>query len=304
MTKRPTFANPLARRNEMMQLVESFKEVPTLPASALRVMRLATDLESSAQELTQTISADQALAARVLRVVNSAYYGFSARVATISHAVVILGFQNVKNLAIGASVSELFVLRSKDFDILRLWEHSCAVAGASKLVACASGLREAEESYVGGLLHDIGKVVLANKFERDVSMATELAEREGIPFHLAEEKTYAWNHALIGAKLATSWNLAPCLRLAIGCHHSLPQAAPHAAVACAAHLGNWLAIRAGYTSGFSRDDERLQSEALTTLKLGSDDVTRLTVDYERARRDVEQLTAILQLRDSGPAEAA
>ena len=142
--------------------VERLEGLPTLPSVANSLISLTNSPQTSATEVGDLISKDQALTSRVLKLVNSAYYGFPKQITTVNHAVVILGFSRVKNIVLAASV---FGIRSQDqpqkFDALAFWRHCLGAAISARTLARELHRGEPEESFVCGLLHDIGKLVLA-----------------------------------------------------------------------------------------------------------------------------------------------
>ena len=157
----------------LIDLVESrIREIPTLPMIANRVLVLLNNPKSSASDLEKVIKHDQALAARVLKIVNSAYYGFPRRITTVGQGIVILGYQAIKDLVLSVSIAELFRVREKGkiFDRTALWEHSVGVAVGAQLLARRASLPMEDEAFIAGLLHDIGVVIL------DQCLTTEFDE--------------------------------------------------------------------------------------------------------------------------------
>ena len=224
--------------------IKAIKSLPTLPAVAQKVSKMAENDATSAGQLARIIASDQALSGRVLRLVNSSFYGFPGRISSISNAVVLLGFDVVKSLIISVSVFEMM-----EKGIIGLWEHSLGCALASRLLAQQIPGSDPEEISVAGLLHDIGKVIYSTQLSETHTEIKTLIEEKKIIFYAAENQIQQMNHCDIGAWLAESWNLPATLREPIACHHT-PQRATHARLATAiVHLADFLTRAVGFGSG-------------------------------------------------------
>lgn len=242
-----TMGNP----EKLQQLVQTVRDLPALPEVVVRVMRLAEDPRSDAQSIARVIATDQAMAARVLKLANSAFYGLPRRVSTLSEAVVILGFRTIKNLAIAASTFELLNREIAGYWLQRgeLWRHSLACAIGAQLIAQRVHLPVTEEAFVAGLLHDIGKVAI-NLFVREqFDQIMQCALRDRIPFVEAEQAVLGFNHATAGALIAEKWNLPPSLVSVIRYHH-LPSRTPEPDILVSVvHLADILSITLGIGIG-------------------------------------------------------
>ena len=209
--------NPTELRNR----IEQVGDLHTLPHV---VQRLATMIGSptvSAEEIGMIIEKDQVLAAKVLRLANSPFYGFPSRIGSVSHAVIVLGFNVVKGLTLCASALTIM----KDAGMDQLWRHSLGVAITAKLLATRLDIKNPEELFVSGLLHDIGKVVLYVKWP-DVgnSIKEALNTRTDHSLFDVEQELTGLSHAEIGGCLASAWHLPVTLREPILYHHNPTQA--------------------------------------------------------------------------------
>lgn len=198
-------------------LKRTIDSLPCLPPTVDKIQRAVADPEVSMQEVAQTINLDPVLAAKVLRVVNSAAFGFPGRVNTVLLAVTLLGLREIYMIVVVSAVHDLFE-RSLHFDYKRFWKRSLQCAVACKSTAEASGERRSARYYTAGLLLDIGQVALAEavptlygKINQDVPYPELLA---------AEEETLGLSHAEAGYLLAKHWNLPPELAVPIRFHHS------------------------------------------------------------------------------------
>ena len=209
--------NPTDLRNRIEQL----GDLPTLPHVVQRLATMISRPTVSAEEIGTIIEKDQVLAAKVLRLANSPFYGFPSRIGSVSHAVIVLGFNVVKGLTLCASALTIM----KDAGMDQLWRHSLGVAITANLLATKLEIKNPEELFVSGLLHDIGKVVLYVKWP-DVGNSIKDALKTCADRSLfdVEQELTGLSHAEIGGYLAGAWHLPITLREPILYHHNPIQA--------------------------------------------------------------------------------
>lgn len=201
-----------------------------LPETAARVLRLADDPYVTMARLAEVISTSPELCARILRIVNSAFYGFPGEVRSIQHATTLMGLESVRNVTIAASLTRMFQGRplSTKFSPRDIWSHSLSVAAASRLLASATRPALADEAFLAGMLHDIGLMV---ELQLDrTKLASLLAIIESgtcTDIVAAEEATFGASHQDFGAALLTAWNLPTTMSLTAQYHHR-PHALPAA----------------------------------------------------------------------------
>lgn len=205
--------------------IDRLSEIPTLPSILLEVSRLLQDPDATSQQLARLIEKDQAITAKILRLVNSAFYGCQSRISDVNSAVVLMGFNTVRNAIISISVIKAFakIKDMEQFKVEDFWRHALAVAITSRHMALKFNKSVADESFVAGLIHDIGKVILSQWFRDLFVDIWNLARKTGIPFIEAENALSPLNHAQIGSHLANKWKLPRDFAEAIRQHHS-PQA--------------------------------------------------------------------------------
>ncbi len=195
------------------------KCLPPIPRTLLLLLEAIQNETTSAGDLEKLILHDQALAAKVLQVANSAYYGRCGKIITISRAVVTLGFHEVQNICLCALLMEHFHIRG---DTQReqelMWQHSFAAAALARGLAQWRPWINNEEAYVLGLLHDLGRMVLMIHLPEDYSQIRTMAREQRIPDYLAEEK-YGMPHTLVGKWLATKWHLPSVYQKVMEYHH-------------------------------------------------------------------------------------
>ena len=195
--------------------VENISALPTIPSVLKRLSVIIENPTVSLNEITAFVSQDPALTSKILKMVNSAIYGFPGRISSVSHAIMLLGLNVVKGLLLGVSVFEVM---QKAMGGLR--EHSLACAVTARIIAQRKGLKEPEEVAVAALLHDIGKVILALEFPKEYEAALNHAVQKGVTIYEAERLIFSESHAMIGFWLAEKWRFPRNLTEVIEHHHS------------------------------------------------------------------------------------
>lgn len=256
---------------KLQELVSRIENVPTLPQVVGRIMAATQDPKTSAEDVNKIILADQALTAKILKLVNSAFYGFPRKIGTITEAVVILGFGTIRNLAITASVFHSFGKQGKGkFDREAFWKHCTGVGAVSRIVARKLNLPNREDVFVAGLLHDLGKVVLDQYFHKDFLVALNLVEQRGCSLYEAEKEIFGVSHAEVGRWLAEHWNMPEFLTLAIGYHHEPEKASEEYSIVPLVHIANSVARYKGIGNGGDSTKPPIRKEALARLSFKKD----------------------------------
>ena len=208
---------------DLRRRIEQVGELPTLPHVVQKLASMIGRPNVSAEEIGALIEKDQVLSAKVLRLANSPFYGFPSRIASVAHAVVVLGLSVVKGLTLCATAFDMM----KNAGMNDLWRHSLGDAMTAHILGAKTGMKNPEEVFVGGLLHDIGKVVLYVKWPdvgKQITAATKDSARSRMD---TERELFDVTHADVGGWLATAWHLPTSLREPI-LHHHLPSAAQEA----------------------------------------------------------------------------
>jgi len=202
----------------IFDLLKDCKELSSLPQILAEVIRVTDDEESTAGDIADVILKDPPLSARILRVVNSPYYGPVRGISTINQAVVTLGIRAVKALALSTSLYKLFDTGTQIVDRVRFWRHSLEVAIACREIANACSYKPSEEAFVAGLMHDIGILILEANFPDQFRRIWKLIE-SGESSVKQEELTWGTNHARVAKFLLDQWKLPGFLGEAIAAHH-------------------------------------------------------------------------------------
>ncbi len=211
-------------QDKIKKIIKVVQELPALPVVANRVIALVNDPESGWSDISMVIEHDQSLTANVLKLANSAYYGFSHEIGTIKQAVSLLGFNTISQLVMCVSVLDVF--RGKDsvhFDLKQFWKHSIACAIASRIIARNSGYPKPDIVFTAGLLHDIGKVVLDKFFPEDMEAVLRVVEKYNICFFEAERQIMGLDHSVIGDWICRKWKLPLLILVAVKHHHQSPE---------------------------------------------------------------------------------
>lgn len=233
---------------QLTDRLSSIKDLPTFPTTALEVMRLASDSESSAAELAKIISKDPPLATKILRVANSPYYGFAKKISTIEWAIVALGFETLRETVLSLTLIDLFKGNvTKGFDPRKFWQHAVDTASAARSIAREARYRIPGEAYAAGLLHDIGTLVLYRYFQEDFSEIYRLINEENMQPSQAEAVVTGTTHGEIGGWLASKWSFPTYLVEAVQLHHSPGFSQVNPELTAIVHAASQIASCSGYS---------------------------------------------------------
>jgi len=232
------------------KLIKKIDDLPTLPRTVLKITELVNDPKSSAKDLARIIADDQVLTARLLKLVNSSFYGFPQRISTVTGAIVLLGFDAIRSLLLTTSLFDLFANRNrqKKKDQERFWDHSLGCAVGAKVIGNYLRHDKIEELFVSGLLHDIGKIVEMIFLQDEFANIVAAVNKENILMTTAENKVLGFNHAEVGKLLVEKWNLPVKLVQVIAHHHQPHNAGNFALEAAIVHLADIFcrALNIGY----------------------------------------------------------
>jgi putative nucleotidyltransferase with HDIG domain len=224
-------------------VIQNLGELPPLPQVATRAIQISVDSDTSSGDLQKLIKTDQALSGQLLRIANSALFGRMREVTTLTEAIMTLGFSTARSVVIASSVKNLLARGPAGFQERILWEHALAAAITGSAFSKAMRLTHAEEIFLAGLMHDIGKSVLTHKFpEAYGTLLRGVHDRGGDGLSL-ELDTFGFDHAMVGGALLASWNLSESIQAAVRWHHDPVQAPPkHRQLVALVALGNRTAL--------------------------------------------------------------
>lgn len=269
-------------RNRVFQI----KRLATMPQVIWQLMDTLADDRSSASTVEKVIESDPALASKVLSLANSAYYSPRQEVVTIERAVVIIGYEELYLLAVGATLAEVFNIRSvpAEFDGEGLWLHCLAVSWLARELAVAACYPAPMEIMVAGLLHDLGKLVLATYLKKELNKIINLV-KNGVPYYLAEEQ-FGLGHTSVGYWLARHWSLPESHTDIIRDHHTPRPDGPHFTGTCLVLLADQL-VKALGIGLIHKARPVYLSAALEATNLTK---ARLRTEVKRFKREIPALT--------------
>lgn len=207
-------------KDKVRKQLSGIGNLPSVPQIITEVSEMLEDERTSASDLCKVISKDQAIATKILTVANSPLYGLPRRVATIDFAIVIIGFDHIKNILLALSMLEAFKVRNtSDWNHNDYWKHSLLVATAAKRIAEDLHYPKSGEVFTVGLLHDLGLVVLQKYLNYDFKRIVDLVNNEGISYLSAEKLVLGYTHGDIAEHLLEKWNFPPNVNEAVLHHH-------------------------------------------------------------------------------------
>jgi|LGOV01.1.fsa_nt_gb putative nucleotidyltransferase with HDIG domain len=221
------------------ELVTGSIRLVSLPEVCIRVNEMLDEPSVTAAELGQIISQDTSLTARLLKIVNSSYYGFQAKIETVSRAVTVVGLRELRGLVIAASAVETFSnVPDEILNKVRFWRHSLYCGVIARLLAEQCHVLHSERLFVAGLLHDIGKLIIAQRLPTETRMIALEADAGHRPEFEVEQDFLGFNHAEVGGELMKAWNMPETLFESVAYHHNPRQAETGIMETCLIHMAN------------------------------------------------------------------
>lgn len=261
---------------EMRQKLLEVTELPTLPTVMVRILEVVEDDNSSASDLTAIFEMDHAISARVLRLANSAFYGLRHRVDNIRQAVVVIGFDAVKLLALATSVLDVFAHRKQQaLDPEEFWTHSLGAAKAAQLVSDRKKTSSAAACFTMGLLHDVGKYVLDLAFEEQYDEVLRTAQDSQRPLIDVEQEAFGTTHAEVGAWLVEHWQLPEIVATVIRHLYDADYEGPHCEERRIVALSDHLSQLAGFGAAGSLVDETVEPALVRALNFDQAEIDDL-----------------------------
>ncbi|MBN2289966.1 MAG: HDOD domain-containing protein [Candidatus Glassbacteria bacterium] len=263
-----------AQNDVNLKLMASIEKMPSLPTTVTKVIELANDINSSPRDLLKVIQLDPVLTAKVLKLINSAFFGMPNKVS-LKQAVVMLGINTIKNLALSTAIIGQMgqsKIKVKNFDQHLFWQHSlCAAIAAKKICRkIEPDPRLADEYFVAGLVHDIGKIVMALALPQWFAATIDHARANELSSVRAETDKMGIDHAEVGSLLAQKWSLSENLVDATHYHH-VPEENHHRLV-WVVHLANCWVEKLGYISSKDFVESWLDEKAYEILKITEEEI--------------------------------
>ncbi|MGJ8454090.1 HDOD domain-containing protein [Pseudothermotoga sp. U03pept] len=281
---------------QLEEILTRIDELPTPDPIVQRIVSVASDPDASAKDLAEVIKLDASLTVRILKLVNSAYYGLPRKIVALNEAIMILGFKTVRNIALSIFTysSVLRNNRRSTVDHYQLWKHFLGTAVGSELLAQMIGYPNKEELFISGLLHDIGKVALDYIFPEAFGAVTKLTKSLKISFMQAEEKLNLPNHSVISGKMIEKWNLPELVVQSASGHHSPNNFSDsvYSDVVAIVHVVDFLVNLMKYGDSYTYGGLTLSSFALNVLSIKPHFLTNLAEKLKLRLQEAEDFLRI------------
>lgn len=261
---------------DIFKKMSDVHELPTLPAIAMQANSMLEDLNTTAQELAVVIEKDHAIVPKLLKLVNSAFFGFRNKVSNVAHAIMLMGFNTVRNAVVSISVIDSFSFQTQcpGFDIVDAWRHAINVGVVSQHLDRVTGGRFRDTIFTAGLIHDIGKLIMLKYYEDRFGQVIKSMQENNEPFTKAELRQFPISHAVIGARLAMQWKLPEILSLVIAYHHKPEKGKPdnclpmliHSADAFVNNTMSTMGLKNNITWTICKEAWKQMPEAIRSLK--------------------------------------
>ena len=220
-------------------LITDTLELASLPSVVITAMDLLNNPNTSASDIGEVISQDPALTVRLLRIVNSAFYGFPSQIDTISRAITIVGTRELTDLILGSCAIQVFTrMPNRLVSMQQFWSHSLYAGVVARTLARYLRAPNTERCFVMGLLHDAGALILFRQKPDQARQALEMARDNDLPLHVAEQEIFGFDHGAVGAELMRSWNLPEGFATAARYHHQPSAAENHRLETAVIHLAD------------------------------------------------------------------
>jgi HD-like signal output (HDOD) protein len=233
----------LVRRKKPEALLKGIVELSSLPFIYIKINDAVNNPRSSIKDISEIISGDPGLTSRLLRLVNSAFYGFPSKVETVSRALLMVGTQQMRDLALATSVMSLFKgIPGHLVSMESLWRHSVACGLAARMLAKVRQSEvNAELLFTAGIIHDIGRLVIYKKIPETAQEMIIRCRDSKEPLYLVEKEVLGFDHSDLGRMLAQSWNLPPSLEEVLACHHFPQEAKQYPVETGLVHIADYIA---------------------------------------------------------------
>ncbi|HKK21827.1 MAG TPA: HDOD domain-containing protein, partial [candidate division Zixibacteria bacterium] len=234
--------------NKVKRVVSNIRNLPTPPIVFHQIQKVINDPNVNATQVASILAEDPAMSVKVLKMTNSAFYGLAREIESVRQAVVIIGFEAIKNLVLSASVLDMFKGKNIDQDYQeKFWRHSLSTAFGCRLLARQLRDRaviDPDSAFSAGLLHDVGKLIISCYLPEEYAQFVEerAKDRESMDFQI-ESRIFGYHHAQIGGFLAEQWKIPHRLTEAIEFHHQPALDEGEEPIACLVHLANYVAKR-------------------------------------------------------------
>ncbi len=274
--------------SKIMDKVESF---PSIPGSAVQLMALLDDPDSTAAQIEEVLKYDAGLTANILRLSNSAYFGMMSKIGSVKQAVVTLGLKRIKQLVLTSCIGAVLDQQVAGYDLPpgELWRHSIAVSVAAEALIAELEIQGGDDIFTASLLHDVGKLVMGEFVRSDMENIRDAASN-GVPFEAAEDMVLGMNHADVGAAILKSWLFPDRIIDAVRWHHNPEKAQEQNVTTDIVHVADILSLMVGIGLGSEGLHYELLPSVTDRLGLGT---AHLESVASRTLQSVNELSELL-----------
>jgi putative nucleotidyltransferase with HDIG domain len=262
-------------------------KLSSVPLVYTRLNEAINSPRSSVGYMSTIISQDPALSARLLHIVNSAFFGFPRKIDTISRAVIVVGTQQLRDLALATSVIKSFKrIPEKFLTIESFWKHSVATGTAARTIATLVREQNVEQFFVAGILHDVGRLIILEKVPEKAEEIFQRVNTSGEMVHEAERHVLGFDHAAVGSALVQAWRLPLSFEQIIGHHHSPGLATRYNVETAIVHIADIMAHAMQIGSSGEQSVPAIDEDAWESLGLSLDVLPRLIDLVDRQSNEV------------------
>ncbi|TKJ41245.1 hypothetical protein CEE37_06150 [candidate division LCP-89 bacterium B3_LCP] len=259
----------IEQRSSILEQLDVIDNLPTLPNVFLRIMQLMRDPEVSMKDIAEIIESDPAISMKILKLINSTFYGLSKQVDSIQQSIVLLGSSTIKNVVISISIFKVLNTGKPGtgFNRKAFWQHSIGCGLIARYISNQLGWEKNEDGFIAGVTHDIGKVILDRFFPEQLVSVMEHIKNNGSSFYEAETITLGTSHSEIGSLLAENWKLPEKLVHVIAQHHSLEPESEHAGLIALIQLADMLTYHYKIGSGGAEKNPPIDPNVWSVLSI-------------------------------------
>lgn len=284
---------------KLIATLDRVDDFPTLPSVFVKVSKLLRDPRSTAEQIARVIESDQAITSKVLRLVNSSFFGFSRKIYSVKQAVVLLGFNAIRNAVLSVSVMDSFPRRggSEYFNWYQFWKHSIGTGIIARFMEKQLEAGDEEEAFTAGILHDLGKLLLDMFFHDAFTEALKASHQKNLPLFKAEKEVFGVSHDEIGEYLADKWNLPYGLTESMAFHHIPSIIRSNPKLVSIIHLADIICRRLKIGSGGGDFIPEIEPFVLEELEMDENTLERWTPQIEEELEKAKDLFLILNIED-------
>jgi putative nucleotidyltransferase with HDIG domain len=279
---------------ELQKAIGRVTEIDSLPEVTTRIVEIVEDPNATARDMHDVVRSDPALAAKILKVVNSAFYGLPSQIASLERAITMLGLSAVKNIALAASLARMFRAEavSDQFAARDLWQHCVAVGVCARELGAATEWAQRDEVFVAGLVHDLGLIIVQQLFPDKLRVVSEECVNQPQDFRKAEQTYIGADHQAFGLAIAQRWKFPPHLCWAIGAHHQPESIAdPHQRFVSLIYIADTICSYGKYGFWLTGQLQENSEEIIERVKLNAAQVDEVAQQLPDLVQEAEQIFA-------------